>query len=240
MVAGNAPLGLASLVLLAGSIVLIFFVILPGVKDTAPLNKTYFLQADTSGISGARALSQWTYFYVCGEDNTDCSKAYAAMPFRTPWDGDASGVPDGLNSNYYYLMWRFGWVFYLIALFFDVCAFFAGFLACCGRLGAALSGLVALTALVFYSAAVALMTATFVKARNAFQADGHDAKIGVYAMGFSWGAWGAIFLAVILFFIGTRGNHDAGGGRRGWRRRRSVRSRHSYDVGGRRVKDDYS
>lgn len=137
---------------------MIFFVILAGVKDTAPLNKTYFLQADTSGISGARAVSQWTYFYVCGPDNTDCSKAYAAMPFRTPWADDASGVPDGLNSNYYYLMWRFGWVFYLIALFFDVCAFFAGFLACCGRLGAALSGLIALTALVFYSVAVSLMT----------------------------------------------------------------------------------
>lgn len=240
MAPGSAALGLASLVLIAASIVMIFFVILSGMKDASPLNKTYFLQADTSGISGARDISQWTYFYVCGEGNTDCSKAKPAMAFRSPWESDASGVPDGLNSNSYYLMWRFGWVFYLIALFFDVCAFFASFLACCGRLGAALSGLVALTALVFYTAAVSLMTATFVKARNAFQSDGHEAKLGVWAFGFSWGAWGALFIAVVLLFVGTRGNRDATGGSRGWRRRRSVRSRQSYDVGSHRVKDNYS
>lgn len=39
-----------------------------------------------------------------------------------------------------------------------IAAFFAGFLACCGRLGSALSGLVSLTALFFYSIAAALMT----------------------------------------------------------------------------------
>lgn len=55
-------------------------------------------------------------------------------------------------------MWRFGWVFYLMSLFFAVIAFFAGFLACCGRLGSAISGLVSLTALFFYTIAVSLMT----------------------------------------------------------------------------------
>lgn len=59
---------------------------------------------------------------------------------------------------YYFYMWRFGWVFYLIGLFFAVMAFFAGFLACCGRLGSAISGLVSLTALFFYTIAVSLMT----------------------------------------------------------------------------------
>lgn len=55
-------------------------------------------------------------------------------------------------------MWRFGWVFYLMSLFFAVIAFFAGFLACCGRLGSAIGGLVSLMALFFYSIAVSLMT----------------------------------------------------------------------------------
>jgi hypothetical protein len=54
-------------------------------------------------------------------------------------------------------MWRFGWVFYLIALFFGVCALFTGVLSCT-RLGSGLSGLVTGIALLFHSIAAALMT----------------------------------------------------------------------------------
>lgn len=145
---------------------MIFFVILSGTKNTAPLNSTYFLQADTSGITGARAISQWTYFYVCGANNVDCTKASPAMPFGHAWADDAENIPDGIGgsfagnttSKFYFYMWRFGWVFYIISLFFAIAAFFTGFLACCGRLGSAISGLVSLTALFFYSVAVSLMT----------------------------------------------------------------------------------
>lgn len=70
----------------------------------------------------------------------------------------SSSYAGGTTSMYYFYMWRFGWVFYLISLFFMVVAFFAGFLACCGRLGSALSGLVSLAALFFYSIAASLMT----------------------------------------------------------------------------------
>lgn len=133
---------------------------------------------------------------------------------------------------------------YLMSLFFEVMAFFAGFLACCGRLGAAISGLVAFTALFFYSVAIALMTATFVRARNAFHADGRSASLGKYAFGFSWGAWAALFIATVLFFLGTRrtdGVSSRNTSRRWGRRRQSTaRSSNSYDVGSRRVKDDYS
>lgn len=55
-------------------------------------------------------------------------------------------------------MWRFGWVFFLIALFFEVLAFFAGFLALCSRLGSMFTGLLSLVALVFLTVAVSLMT----------------------------------------------------------------------------------
>lgn len=55
-------------------------------------------------------------------------------------------------------MWRFGTVMYLITLFFETAAFFTSFLACCGRLGSAVTGLVAGVALFFGSVAVALMT----------------------------------------------------------------------------------
>lgn len=76
-----------------------FFVILGGVKGTTPLDKTYFLEADTSGISGARATSRWTYFYVCGPDNKDCGAAVPALPFGAAWGKNATGVPDALFGS---------------------------------------------------------------------------------------------------------------------------------------------
>lgn len=159
-------------------------------------------------------------------------------------DTKSSKYAGHTTSEFYYYMWRFGWVFYLLALFFEVMAFFAGFLACCGRLGAAISGLVAFTALFFYSVAVSLMTAVFVRARNAFHADGRSASLGKYAFGFSWGAWAALLIATVLFFLGTIRTDKTTKtttGRR-WGRRQSVaRSSRSYDVGStKRVKDDYS
>lgn len=71
---------------------------------------------------------------------------------------------------------------------------------------------------------------------------GRDAHIGRYAFGFGWGSWAALFIATVLFCLGLRSDKASGGGGggRSWRRRKSTRSRRSYDVGSRRVKDDYS
>jgi hypothetical protein len=93
----RSGMGIASLILIAGSIVFLFFVILSGVKNTTPLNKTYFLSADTSTIAGSgRATSQWTYFYVCGAGNTDCGKPIPDMPFGAAWVGGSAGAPSAL------------------------------------------------------------------------------------------------------------------------------------------------
>lgn len=202
---------------LAGSIVMIFFVILAGLKDTSPLKETYFLRADTSGITGARDITQWTFFWICGDNNKDCGSAHAALPFGYAWSANPENAPDELvgshgdntTSSYYWYMWRFGWVLYLISLFFLICAFFSGFLSCLGRLGARLAGFVTIVALFFYSIAVSLMTVEFVKARNVFNRANREATVGAYAFGFSWGAWALTFLAVMLFCLGGRGNKRA-------------------------------
>ncbi|KAH0426926.1 cortical patch protein [Colletotrichum kahawae] len=247
--AKQAGLGLASIIFLSGSIVLLMFVILSAVKDTAPLNNTYFLQADTTGITGARnGLTRWTYFYYCNDQNTDCWGPWPAPAFGWAWGQDAANVPSGLagghgggtTSTEFFYLWRFGWVTYLIALFFTVFAWFGSFLACCGRLGSALAFMVSATALFFLTIAVSLMTATFVKARNAFRAQGLEAEIGTYAFGFSWGAWAALLIATVLFCMGIRGEKGYKGPSR-FSRKRSVRSRRSFDVNsGHRVKEDYS
>jgi hypothetical protein len=77
----------------------LFFIVLSGVKNTTPLNKTYFLQADTSTIAGSgRPVSQWTFFYICGEGNTDCGSPVPALPFGYAWIGGSAGVPDALTG----------------------------------------------------------------------------------------------------------------------------------------------
>jgi hypothetical protein len=135
-------------------------------------------------------------------------------------------------------MWRFGWVFFLLAMFFEVLAFGAGFLALCSRLGSALTGLISLVALVFLTVAVSLMTyvppplppspvlfpssakmhrtdrvchdsATFVKMRNVFVSEGRDASIGKWAFGFGWGAWAALLISTVLFCLSRRKRSDA-------------------------------
>lgn len=154
------------LILTAISLVLLWFIILSGVTNTAPLDRTYFLRADTSGITGARDITQWNYFYFCGEDNTDCSRARPAPAFGRAWGDNPTNAPDsligdhdhGTTSTKFYYLWRFGWVMFLITLFFETLSFFSGFLACCGRLGAAIAGLLSFVALFFSSVAMSLMT----------------------------------------------------------------------------------
>ena len=154
------------MVLMAASILFLFFIILSGLTNTTPLKQTYFLRADTSGITGARPVTQWTYFYFCGRDNLNCGSAHAAPAFGAAWDGRASHVPSGLGgsqgghttSTKFYYLWRFGWVFFLIALFFEVLAFCGSFLACCGRLGSAIASSLALLALLCLTVAASLMT----------------------------------------------------------------------------------
>jgi len=100
-------MGTAALILIAGAVVLQFFVILSGVTNTTPLNKTYFLRADTSSIAGSgRAISQWTYFYVCGDGNQDCGKPVPDLPFGAAWVGGSAGAPEGLVGYEPYLLFE--------------------------------------------------------------------------------------------------------------------------------------
>lgn len=258
-------MGTVSLILIAGAIVLMFFVILSGVTNTTPLNKTYFLRADTSSITGARPISQWTYFYVCGDGNSDCGSPVPDLPFGYAWVGGGAGAPADLiggfakntTSKYYYYLWRFGWVFYLVGMASTVLAFFTALLAPCSRLGSGISGSILVWTLFWYTLGVSLMTAEFVQARNRFRDAGMSASIGRYAFGFSWGAWAAIFLATIFLFLGcgaggrsektrTRRTENTTGGMgnlgffRRQRSRRSARGSFVDNESQRRVKDEYA
>ena len=93
---------LISLIFLAGGIVLSLFVILSGVVESNPVNRVYFLQAGTSGISGARNPSRWTYFALCGaagSRNANCGRPVPAFMFD-PANKDNFGTTAGVPAAF--------------------------------------------------------------------------------------------------------------------------------------------
>lgn len=166
--AGARPiLGLAAILLLAGGIVLQFFVILSGAVHSTPTNLVYFLQASTDGVSGGRGdlpnPVRWTYFALCGNTNGhngNCYGVRAALPFDPPSNFNTdNGVADAfVGTNKFYYLSRFMFAFYLIALFFAVVSFLLSVFALCARLGSYLTGFTVFLALFFQTLTAALMT----------------------------------------------------------------------------------
>ncbi|KAI6792587.1 SUR7-domain-containing protein [Hortaea werneckii] len=247
-------LGLVSLLLIAGGIVMTFFIVLSGAQvGGSSISQIYFLQADTGGVSNPndnyRNPARWTYLAICGVqngNNNDCTSTRAAQPFNPVGNfGTSSGLPDRFGSeNHFYYLSRFAWVFYIIALFFAVVTFFLGMLALCTRLGSYLSGFTVLIACFFQALAAALMTAWTVQGRNAFRNNNQSASLGAYAYGFTWATLVCYFLASVFFCVGGRiGKNDSGSKpkRSLFSRKRSTRSRGSFvdSESQRRVKDEY-
>lgn len=224
-------LSLISILLLAGGIVMTFLIVLSGAHIGNPVNKVYFLQAATNGITGGNSQvhnpARWTYLAVCGVANGlnyECGASHPAQAFAPVRNfGTSQGVPAAFigTTKFYYLS-RFAWAFYIIALFFAVLAFFLSLLALCTRLGAYLSGLNAAIALFFQTLAAALMTyvlsactqchyyrytnehcsAWTVIARNDFRKNGQTARLGEYAYAFTWATMFAYLLATIFLCVG--------------------------------------
>lgn len=164
--AARPILSLLSLILLAGGVLLQFFVILAGTTSSKPEDLIYFLETTTNGIPGARNPSRWTLFYICGVDgnghNANCGKPVPALPFNPPGRSNfdtTTGIPDDfLGTHKYYYLSRFAFAFFLVALVFSVIALFTGLLALCTRLGAYMSSLNTAMALLFQVLGAALMT----------------------------------------------------------------------------------
>lgn len=154
---------------MAGGLLFGLFIILAGAIDHSPINKWYFLQADTSNIPNAPALARWTFWDICdgSTGETVCSgsgfgSVSPARPLDPPSNsnfGTDTNVPAAfIGTNYYYLMTRCMFAFALIALFFGGIALLTGVLALCTRLGAYLSGLLTTCAFVAQAVMAALMT----------------------------------------------------------------------------------
>lgn len=145
------------------------FILLAGAINASPVNKWYFLQADTANIPNAPQLSRWTFWNICegsSGSNVCSGSGYGSISPARPLDPpagsnfgtDVNVPPQFDGTNYYYLMTRSMFAFALIALFFGACALATGILALCTRIGAYLSGLLTTLAFVFQAIMAALMT----------------------------------------------------------------------------------
>ncbi|TGZ77991.1 SUR7-domain-containing protein [Ascodesmis nigricans] len=119
-------LSLCALILLAGSIVLLFLLILAGAFDKYPLNRIFFLQADTNGIPNApQGIAHWTLYNHCSTNsnglNINCIPNKAAYPI-VPQDNfhTRTNIPNDFfkRRNTFFYLSRFAFAFYLIDIFF--------------------------------------------------------------------------------------------------------------------------
>ncbi|MCJ1370217.1 hypothetical protein MMC20_001429 [Loxospora ochrophaea] len=235
-------LAFVSLILIAGACLLIFLVLLAGAVDGNPLDKIYFLQADTSGIPNAPVLSRWTFWNICSVSSANtnlCPKVHPAFPLDPPSTRNFGTTQDidvaFIGTRKYYYLTRFMFAFVLISLFFAVCSLFLGLFALCSRIGSFLSSFLCSIALFFQTLTAALMTAAYVMGRNNFRANNQSADIGKYAFGFIWAAMACLFLATVMFCVAGATSRKDGGtysrrtrGKSFFGRKKNTRSRGSF------------
>ena len=92
----GTPLTLVSLILIMGALLLMLLTILGGSIGKNPTNQFYYLEADTSNIPGAAALTRWTTWNACGvtEGRNVCPGVHPAYAFDPPRNfGTDEGVP---------------------------------------------------------------------------------------------------------------------------------------------------
>ena len=197
-----------NLFFLAGACLLLIFTVLAGSSKHFPLNKFYWLEADTSNIPNSPAnTSAWTFWGVCDKNDYSNCKLGPAYPISPEDNFDTTrNVPlDFLDnqSTYYYLS-RFAFAFCLIALGFSGLALIIDLLGFCFTIIDKVVMFLVSVALVFMAAFASFQTAVTVLAKNAFSNDDRHAKVGAKAMGIMWAAfvclvicWGLTFAANI-------------------------------------------
>ncbi|KAK9477110.1 SUR7/PalI family-domain-containing protein [Lipomyces japonicus] len=217
--ANKTLLAIGPFILNAGAVLLLFFVVLAGVTEHNPLNKIYYLQADTSGIPGAPPESRWTLWNRCAVQDglsVDCTDNHPAYGFQPAVNfGTRTGVPQDLLDNRsrdYYLS-RFGFSFTLMALIFSSFAFLVSWFALCSRALAGCTSVLTFSALVTAIIAASLYTALGVYARDGFTSAGNNASIGVKFFAFIWTAVACLLLASIGFVLACTLGRDRRGSR---------------------------
>lgn len=191
-----------NLVLLAGTTLLLLFIVLSGSTDHFPFNEFYIVKANTSDIPGAPSESAWSFWGVCDANDWNNCTFGPAFPL-SPKDNFHTevGVPQDFIANrdtYYYLS-RFAFAFAILALAFTGFAFLVDLFGLCFSFVDKIVVVLSVIALFFVAAFASVLTAVTILARNAFNSDGMSGKIGVKYLALTW----ASFVCVLLVFFLT-------------------------------------
>lgn len=188
-----------NLFFLSGAALLLVFTVLSGSTKHFPLDRFYWLKADTLAIKGAPNQSAWTFWGVCeSRDYSSCSlgPAYPISPvdnFSTTTNVPAKFVS---NRDTFYYLTRFSFAFTFLGLAFVGIALLLEVFGLCFESVDKLVVAFVTLALFFVAGTAALQTAGAVLARNAFQDDGLSANIGLKSFAI---LWAAVVILVIVF-----------------------------------------
>lgn len=192
-------LRLITLLFFAGNTLLLILIIISGATNNFPVDRFYWVQADTQGIANASDITRWTFWGACqksGDVNlcgTDLSPAYPISPVDN--FGTTTDVPEPFISNrdsFYYLT-RFSFCFFWISLAFIGISFLIYVGTWCSYGFAKVVWMLTAVGCLFNVTAVVLQTAASVMARNAFSDADREASIGADLFGI---AWASVFLSL--------------------------------------------
>lgn len=205
------------------ALVMLFFIILAGVRDSTPLNEIFFLEFDTDSIADNLPNPvRWTLYNYCGVSsngkNIDCSSTTAGIAFQPQVTfGTTNGIPSDIidNRDTYYYLTKIGFAFYLIVTPLTFFSLVLSIFGCFSRFGAACAAFIEFVALLFCTATSCMMTAAFVKARNAFTDNNISAHLGVKAFAFTWAVTALLMITFALLCCScTGGSNGRSFGRR--------------------------
>ncbi|SCU79715.1 LADA_0B02696g1_1 [Lachancea dasiensis] len=195
-----------TLLFLAGATLLLILILLSGAITEFPIDRFYWLEAETSDISGApTGLARWTFWGLCTKDssgNLQCPNLAPAYPI-SPRDNFSSAPSSELPSDFvdsratYYYLTRFAFCFFWIALAFVGVALLLYALSWCSYAFTKVIFLLAIGGALFDAAAVSCQTAASVMARNAFRNDNRSANISATLFGI---AWASVACTLYIFF----------------------------------------
>ncbi|KAJ9109481.1 hypothetical protein QFC19_002234 [Naganishia cerealis] len=193
--------GIFNLFFLAGSTLLLVFIVLSGSTNHFPFNRFYWLKADTSSISHAYLTSSWTFWGVCQSDDFSKCKLGPAYPLSPVDNFETSlSVPQDFvdNRDTYYYLTRFAFAFEIISLCFAGVSLIIDILGLCFNVIDRIVIAFISFALFFAAGFAALQTAAVVLARNAFLDENKYAHIGVKMMAITWAAVVCLFIVWVI------------------------------------------
>lgn len=189
-----------NLVFLSGAALLLIFTVLSGSTKHFPLDRFFWLKADTLAIRGAPNQSAWTFWGVCeSRDYGSCSlgPAYPISPvdnFSTTTNVPSKFVTS--RDTFYYLT-RFSFAFTFVGLAFVGLALILEIFGLCFESVDKLVVAFVTMALFFVAGTAALQTAGAVLARNAFHDANLSASLGLKSFAI---LWAAVAILLIVFF----------------------------------------